>query len=242
MSFAAAAFAQTPPRSPSDTVLEFYKAMREKRFHEAFAVSIYKMAIEGLKPEELEDLRPDFDNMAAAIPDKVELTGEQISGNSATVFVRVPDLNDPAGQPAPVSLMRINGEWIIGDEENLAIVKKAGNKFFFNARIEAHHGDVKNVLQQINVAELIYSQQHKGLFGELTALTGAGLVGKDIEATESTGYRFRLTLGKDAKTYVVNAEPVQYGRTGRLSFVMDPSGVRSGDNAGKPLQIKAPIN
>ena len=122
------AWAQAPPRSPSDTVREFYKAMREKRFREAFAMSIYKPAIENLKPQEFEDLRPDFDNMAAAIPDAVEIKGEQVSGDTATVFVKVPSTDDPAGQPEPVSLMRINGEWIIGDKENQAIVKKAGNE------------------------------------------------------------------------------------------------------------------
>jgi len=233
------AWAQAQPRSPSDTVREFYKAMREKRFREAFAMSIYKPAIENLKPQEFEDLRPDFDNMAAAIPDAVEIKGEQVSGETATVFVKVPSLDDPAGQPEPVSLMRINGEWIIGDKENQAIVKKAGNEFFFKARIDAHHGDVTTMLQRINVAELIYSQQHNGAFGDLAVLTGAGLVPKDVEGTESTGYRFRLTLGKDAKTYIVNAEPAQYGRTGRLSFFMDKAGVRSGDNGGKPLNVKS---
>jgi hypothetical protein len=237
-SVSAATLAQTPPRSPSDTVREFYKAMREKRFREAFAMSIYKPAIEGLKPQEFEDLRLDFDHMAAAIPDKVDINGEQISGNEATVFVKVASFDDPAGQPEPVSLMRINGEWIIGDKENQSIVKKAGNDFFFNARIDAHHGEVRTMLQRINVAELIYSKQHNGAFGDLAALIGAGLVPKDLEGTESTGYRFRITLGKDAKTFTVGAEPAQYGRTGRLSFFIDQSGMRSGDKEGKPLTAK----
>src|SRR5436189_6186936 len=88
-------------RSPSDTVREFYKAMREKRFREAFAMSIYKPAIENLKPQEFEDLRPDFDNMAAATPDAVEIKGEQVSGEPAPGFVKVPSIDDTAGQPEP---------------------------------------------------------------------------------------------------------------------------------------------
>src|SRR6266536_4080404 len=87
--------AQSPPRSPSDTVREFYKAMREKRFREAFALSIYKPAIEGLKPQEFEDLRPDFEKMAAVIPEKVDLTGEQISGDAATVFIKIKEEDTP---------------------------------------------------------------------------------------------------------------------------------------------------
>src|SRR5437899_6923300 len=87
---------QQAQRSPSDTVREFYKAMREKRFREAFALSIYKPAIEGLKPQEFEDLRPDFEKVAGVLPEKVEITGEQISGDQATVFMKVPRDDDPA--------------------------------------------------------------------------------------------------------------------------------------------------
>jgi hypothetical protein len=231
--------AQTKPRSPSDTVREFYKAMHEKRFREAFALSIYKPAIEGLKPEQFEDLRPDFDNMAAAIPDNVEINGEQVSGETASVFVRVPGTDGNAGELEPVPLLRINGEWIVGDKENQDAVKKSGNNFFFKARIETHHQEVTTMLQRISVAELIYKNQHNGLYGELTALTGAGLVPKDVEGTESTGYRFRVNLNKDAKSFTATAEPAQYGRTGLLSFFMDESGIRSGDNGGKPLSVKS---
>ena len=84
-----------PPRSPSDTVREFYKAMREKRFREAFDMSIYKPAIDNLKPQEFEDLRPDFEKMSAAIPLTVNITGEQISGDAATVFVKVKEGDAP---------------------------------------------------------------------------------------------------------------------------------------------------
>src|SRR5678816_280149 len=63
-----------PPavKSPSDVVREFYKAMREKRFREAFDLSIYKPAIDSLKPQEFEELRPDFEKMAAVIPVEVD--------------------------------------------------------------------------------------------------------------------------------------------------------------------------
>ena len=238
--FASNAVAQTPPRSPSDTVREFYKAMREKRFRDAFAMSVLSDAIEGLTSEQLEDLRPDFERMAFDIPENVEINGEQISGDSATVFLKVPKLNDPSGQPEPVSLMLANGVWIVGDKESQAVVKKAGNKYFFEARINIHQSEAKDMLQRISVAQLIYAQQHNGLFGDLAALTGAGLVPKDVEGTESTGYRYHLSLGKDAKSYTVGAEPAQYGRTGRLSFFMDQSGLRSTDNGGKPFVLKEP--
>src|SRR2546422_10639098 len=68
----ATAVAQTQ-RTPSDVVREFYKAMHEHRFKEAWALTIYKPAVEGLNADEMEDLRPDFEEKAAAIPDQVEI-------------------------------------------------------------------------------------------------------------------------------------------------------------------------
>ncbi len=236
------ALAQQPARSPSDTVREFYKAMREKRFREAFAMSIYKPAVAELSAQEFEDLRPDFENMAGAIPDQIEINGEQISGEIATVFVKVASVDDPGDKPEPVTLIRVENNWILGTKEDQAVVQKAGSNFFFKARIDTHHGEVISMMKRINVAELIYSQQHNGSFGDLPALIAAALIPKDIEGTASTGYQFRLVLGKDARSYTVNAEPAQYGRTGKLSFVMDQSGMRSGDNGGKPLKVKPEPN
>jgi hypothetical protein len=221
-------------------VREFYKAMRERKFREAFAMSIYKPAIDGLKAEEFEDLRPDFEKMAIAVnekfPDKVDITGEQISGDSATVFVRVMD-SDGKEKIEPASLIKINDYWILGDRDNLELVKKTGKQFFFEARISAHHNDVQDMLTRISLAEVVYNQQHNGQYGNLAELIMAGLVPKDLEGTESTGYRFHITRSTDGKTWNATAEPAQYGRTGRLSFFLDQAGVKSGDTGGKPLTV-----
>src|ERR1043166_3835470 len=167
---AGAAFAMAQPtqkpqsttvvRTPSDTVREFYKAMREKRFREAFDLSIYKPAIDPLKPQEFEELRPDFEKMAAIIPAEVNLGGEQISGDMATVFVKIKEGDNPE-TAEPVTLILVNGNWIIGDKENEAIVKKAGKQFFFNARIDTHHDEVQAMLTRVSLAELLYSQHNK---------------------------------------------------------------------------------
>lgn len=236
-----AAGSPTPQGSPAEAVREFYKLMRERKFREAFALSIYQPAIEGLKPSEFDDLRPDFERLAAAIPEKVNITGEQISGEVATVFVKVKD-DDNKEQSEPVTLIRIDGKWIVGDKENQEIVKKAGSEFFFNARIDTHHNEVKDLMQRIALAQVVYSQQHAGRFGDLPALILAGLIPKDLEGTETTGYRFRVTVSPDGKSWTAYAEPAQYGRTGRLSFIMDQAGVRSGDVAGKPLPATSPRN
>jgi hypothetical protein len=225
---------QQGKRTPSETVREFYKEMREKKFREAFNLSIYKPAIEPLKPQEFEDLRPDFEKMAAAIPADITLIGEQVSGDLATVFMKVKEGESPE-RSEPIPLMRLDGVWIIGDKENQEIVKKAGKQFFFNARIDAHHDDVQAMLTRISLAQLVYNQQHNGMFADLAGLISTGLLPKDLEGTESTGYRFHVNVANGAKTWSAAAEPAQYGRTGRLSFFLDPTGVRSSDTGGKPL-------
>jgi hypothetical protein len=225
-------------RTPSETVREFYKAMREKRFREAFALSIYRPAIEDLSAGEFEDLRPDFEKMAGVIPEKIEVSGEQISGDTATVFVRIADVDKSGQEAEPVGLIRDSGNmWIIGDRENQEIVKKAGKQFFFEARIEAHQTDVQAMLQRISLAQVAYASQHSNLYADLSTLIAAGLVPKDIETPDTTGYRFHLALAKDAKSWTAGAEPALYNRTGRLSFFMDQTGIRSADVGGKLLTL-----
>jgi hypothetical protein len=223
-------------RTPTETVREFYRMMRERHFKEAFALSIYKPAIDGLSAEEFAELQPDFERMGAAIPEKIDIGGEQVSGDVATVFVKIADA-DKAAEAEPVTLIREGGVWIVGDRENQAVVKKAGKQFFFEARIETHHNEAQAMLQRISLAELAYASQHNNLFADLPTLIAAGLVPKDIETPDTTGYRFHLTLAKDAKSWSVGAEPVLYGRTGRLSFLLDQSGIRSADRGGKPLVV-----
>ena len=238
----ASALAQNPSRTPTETTRQFYQMLRDKKFREAFALSIYRSAIDGLSTQEFEDLRPDFDRMAQAVTEKmpaqIDVTGEQISGDVATVFVKVLDA-DGKEKVEPATLIKLDNNWIIGDKENLDLVKKAGKQFFFDARINAHHSDVQDMMTRISLAEVLYSQSHNGLFGNTAELVAAGVVPKDIEGTESTGYRFQINRSPDSKSWYATAEPAQYGRTGRLSFYLDATGIRSGDSGGKPLVVKS---
>ena len=239
--FASTSFAQTPQRSPTDTMRDFYRLMREKKYRDAFGISIYRQALEGLSTQEYEDLKPDFDRMAVAvserIPEKVEITGEQVSGDVATVFVKVVD-SDGKQTVEPASLIKVDNAWIVGDRENLEMVRKEGKKFFFEARINAHHSDVQDMLTRISLAQVAFAGTHNSQFGNMAELITAGFLPKDIEGPETTGYRFQVIRAADGKSWYATAEPAQYGRTGRLSFYLDPSGVRSGDAGGKPLVVK----
>jgi hypothetical protein len=230
-----AAFAQAQ-RTPSETVREFYKAMHDHRFKEAWALTIYKPAVEGLNEQEMEDLRLDFEEKADAIPDPVEIAGEQISGNLATVFVKVPiSESTPQNPTQPVALIKSGGVWIIGDEANQAIVKKAGHRFFLDALITQRHSDIEELLKRVIAVQLVYSQQH-GAFGDLPALIAAGLIPKAAADPKELGYNFRVTVSQDGKTYVAGAEPARYGHTGKLSYWMDQTGtIKSVDTGGKPV-------
>src|SRR5258706_16094657 len=69
-------------RTPADVVREFYKAMHERRFKDAWSLTIYKPAVDGLSAAEMEDLRQDFEEKAAAIPEALEIMSEQVAGDA----------------------------------------------------------------------------------------------------------------------------------------------------------------
>jgi hypothetical protein len=227
---------QTPAAaqsSPAQVVRAYYTALKESRVRDAMLLSVLRPAVEALSAEDLKDLETDFARLAATAPPDFEITGEQISGEEATVFVRTGDAKAP--KVDPVNLIRERGAWIIGDRSSAVEVKKLGKKFFFEKRIEAHEQDTEDMLRRIQTAQLAYSMQHAGSFGDLNALVRAGYVPQDILGTETTGYRFSVHITSDAKSYTARAEPERYGRTGRLSFYLDKSGLQKKDTGGKPL-------
>jgi|ERR1051326_56178 hypothetical protein len=230
------ALAQTQ-RSPSETVIQFYKAMREHRFKDAWSMTIYKPAVEGLTAEEMEDLRADFEERASKIPEQVEITGEQITNNTASVFVKIPVADStPQITSEPVTLINSGGVWIIGTEADQTEVKKKGRRFFLDAVIDEHQSDIQDLLKRLVAVEAAYALTNKGAFGDLPALIKAGLMSDDVGDPKVIGYSFRITIAKDGKSYDASAEPARYGHTGKLSFWMDQTGnIKSADNGGKPL-------
>jgi hypothetical protein len=219
--------------TPTELVRAFYTALREARFRDALMMSVYRPAIEGLSAEDLEELRPDFERLATQVPPDFEFTGEQVSGEEATVFMKSGEGRNVKVEP--VYVIRSGGAWVVGDRDSAAVVKKQGKKFFFEQRIAAHEQDAEDMLKRVQAAQIAYGLQNAGSFGDLNALVRAGFVPQDILGTETTGYRFNVTTGADGRTFVARAEPARYGRTGRLSFYMDKSGIRKKDTGGKPL-------
>jgi hypothetical protein len=232
-----AATAAARPQTPSETVRAFYAALRERRLRDAFALSIYKPAVEPLSAEEFEELRPEFEKLGEAVPEKIEINGEQISGDRATVFARVSA--EPNAQQEPVDLVRVGGAWVVGSAENYEAVRREGKEFFFKARVETHHEEMRKVLGKIANAEAVYAAQNAGRYAELPALAQSEMsmrlgLREDVEAVATMGYRLTLSVAPDARSYKVNAEPARYGRTGRLSYYMDATGRQEKDTGGKP--------
>ena len=225
-------------RGPSEVVREFYKAMREHRFKDAWSMSVYKPAIEGLTADEMEDLRPFFKAQAAPIPAQLQIDSEKISGNTAQVFVHLPPTDSsPQLTSKPVDLIKQDGGWIIGTPAEQETVKKAGSRYFVDALIDLNQDNMADILKRLIGMEAVFAQANNGTYGELKALVAAGLMSDDMFDPKLSGYIVRLTI--NGKTYVATAEPAHYGRTGKLSYWMDQTGaIKSADNGGKAVGIK----
>jgi hypothetical protein len=73
-----------------------------------------------------------------------------------------------------------------------------------------------------------------GHYGTLDELLSEGLISKEL--LESQGYRIDLSAA--GNKFEVTAVPLEYGKTGRLSFFIDESGtLRAGDHGGGPATI-----
>ena len=237
MMLAAMAFAQKTNATPTVAAINFYRSLKEKRYVEGFHHSIYREAIEGLSPAELRDLEPDFARTFSEIPEKIAPVGEQITGETASVILKF----DGIEAPQSVALIRVKGEWLVGDQESFAIIKAQGRAYFFNTRILVNEGEATEMLQTMIGAEVIYSTKFKGRNAPLAELIRLGGVPKDLEGGQSNGYRFTLTLSADQSTFFATAVPVTYGKTGRLSFYADINGVRAQDLKGQPATEQSPV-
>ena len=82
------------PNSPADTVRAFYTRLREGKFREAIHLTNLRPAIEGLTDDELKEFSVDFAAIARLVPAELEINGEIISGENATVTAKLPG-DDP---------------------------------------------------------------------------------------------------------------------------------------------------
>ncbi len=227
---------------PADTVRAFYKLLREKKFREALFLTNLRPAIEGLTDTELKDFSLDFEAIAGQVPAEIEINGEIITGDKATVTANLPNEDGDKNEIQTIKLSKENGVWMImtADEESAKRIREKGKNYFYDLRIETHEEEAKKMLERISKAELAHSLQNGGAFTDMQTLITVGLLAPDAATSESTGYNYVINLAGDKRSYYATATPVVYGKSGKLSFVLKLDGkgisrVTSKDNGGKPL-------
>lgn len=229
-------------QTPTGVVKNFYRNLKDQRFREALMLTNWRPAVEDFTAQEAEDLRNNFKYLAAQA--NIEITGEQLSGDAASVFVKGVEPQTREMKVEEVRLRRENNNWIIvlGDAETEAALKREGKSYFYRLWMENRHQDARNLLEDIYKAELIYSLTGGGLFADLNTLVAKKLLSADVLGTE-VGYRFRVQLTPDKSKYSVSAEPLAYGKTGKLSFLLEIGKdgqpvLKSSDTGGAPYAVK----
>ncbi len=230
------------PNGPADTIRVFYKHLREKKFREAIFLTNLKPAIAGLTDTELKDFSVDFEAIAGQVPVEVQINGEIITGDKASVTANLPGNDSEKNEIQTLNLRKENDVWVIllVDEAAEAEMKKEGKNYFYSLRIKTHEEEAGKMLERISKAQLVHSLQNGGLFTDSETLISEGFLPEDVRTSESTGYNYVVNLASDKKKYFATATPAVYGRSGKLSFLLslDAKGishVTSKDNGGKPI-------
>lgn len=230
------------PNSPADTVRAFYQDLREKKFREAIYLTNLRPAVEGLTDAELKDFQIDLEALAGQVPPQIEINGEIISGNDATVTAKLPGEDQDKLELQQIKLRKSGDVWIIlsVDDETEAAVKKEGKNYFYKLRIDTHHDEARQMLDRISKGELAYSLQNGGQYADIPSLIEAGLLPPDAKTSDTTGYNYLVKVADDKKSWSASAVPAVYGKTGNLSFAVDLDDKKrphltSKDNGGKPL-------
>lgn len=93
----------------------------------------------------------------------------------------------------------------------------------------------KSILRTVVAAEATFhATKGNGRYGSLDELVAEGLLSKDL--TERYGYRIELAVLSNK--FEATAVPLEYGKTGKMSFFVDESGVlRGGDHGGGAATI-----
>src|SRR5687768_527000 len=183
------------PNSPADTVRAFYTALREKRFREAIFLTNLRPAIEGLTDAELKEFQVDFEKISKLVPPAIEINGEIVSGEKATVTARLPTEDPEKEEIQQISLRKSGDVWIIltVDESAEKKIKREGKNYFRALRIETHQDEAREMLDRVAKAQIAFAAQNQGNYGDMEALIGAEFLPADIRSSESTGYLYTVT-------------------------------------------------
>ena len=215
------------PNSPADTVRVFYRELRDGKIRDAIFLTNLRPAIEGLTDAELKEFQVDFEAIGKNVPPEIEINGEVISGDSATVTAKLPNEDLDKSEFQQIKLRKYGEVWVIltVDESAEKRIKQEGKNYFFNLRMETHEDEARDMLDRIAKAQMAFAAQNQGTYGEMAALIAAGFLPDDIRTSETTGYNYSLTVNPDKKSYSAAATPAVYGKSGRRSFNVELDGL-----------------
>lgn len=220
---------------PADTVRVFYRRLRDREIRAAMYMTNMRPAIEGLTDAELKEFSVDFEKLAVQVPADLKINGEIVSGDRATVTIELPTSEKPETQT--IQLRRQNDVWVLMsvDEAGEQRMKADGKLYFYNLRIDVHHDEAEAMLRRIAKGQLVYAAQNQGVYADLRTLVGQGLIPDDAMSTTSTGYVYAVNLDAERKSYYATATPVEYGKSGKLSFMLDGAALSKRDTGGTSL-------
>jgi hypothetical protein len=232
------------PDSPADAVRSFYGHLREGRYREALMMTNLRPAIENLTDAELQDFNSDFEVLARQVPVDIPISGEIITGDEATVTAKMTNEDTNKPEDKTFRLRREASDWMFltADERTESVVKKQGKQYFYNLRFDIHHVEAQAMLERVAKAQGVYAMQTGGEFADMPTLVAKGLLAEDIQSSASTGYNYNIFVSFDKKRYYATAVPAVYGKTGKLSFLVESEGaskkarLKSKDNKGAPLK------
>lgn len=210
------------PNSPADTVRAFYARLRDRKFRDAIFLTNLRPAVEGLTDAELNEFQVDFEAIAKHVPREIEINGEIVSGDNATVTAKLPTEDLDKEEIQEVRLRKQGDVWVIltVDESAEKRVKQQGRNYFRELRIETHQDEARDMLDRVAKAQMAFAATNQGNYGDMDALIAAQVLPADIRSNVSTGYNYAVTVSPDKKRYAAAAVPAVYGKTGRLSFAV----------------------
>ena len=222
------------PNSPADTVRAFYRHLREKKFREAIFLTNLRPAIEGLTDSEMREFQLDFEAIAKYVPAELQINGEIITGETATVTAKLPNEDMDREEIQEIKLRKEREVWVIltVDESAEKRIRQEGKNYFPALRIETHQDEARDMLDRVAKGQMVFATQNGGRFGDVEALIKAELVPTDIRSSASTGYVYSITVTPDGKRYSASAVPAVYGKTGKMTYSVTL------DKNGKPVLEK----
>jgi hypothetical protein len=186
-----------------------------------------------------------------SVATEMQIGGTDLRDNVAFVPLDLRDSTDGSGATAHVvtmGMIRENGEWKLLSLGLLLLDLPSLEVEWDSAEIESNESaalsSLKKIAEAIETYRTTYSHIPETLNTLAPALHGAAtreaanLLDVDLAAGKKNGYVFRYviqganTLGAPAK-FEISAAPSIYGRTGKISFFRDASGIiHAGDHQG----------